>query len=204
MLNINPTRMELLRLKRKLKTARRGHKLLKEKRDGLMKEFMAIIREAKEAREKIEAILGDGFRAFLFAKANLGKELVQEALMVPTKKASLTATKKNIMSVKIPKFQLEEKGNYFCYSPLSTNSDIDYSLKTFFKSLKDLIKLAQIEHSARLLSYEIEKTRRRVNALEYMFIPEMQKTSRYIEAKLAERERSEKVVLIKVKDIIEK
>jgi len=204
MTNINPTRMELLRLKRKLKTAQRGHKLLKEKRDGLMKEFMAIIKQAKQAREKIEAILGDGFQAFLFAKATLGEELVQEALMVPTKKVSLTAAEKNIMSVKIPEFQLQEKGDYFCYSPISTNSDIDYSLKTFSQSLKDLVKLAQIEHSARLLSYEIEKTRRRVNALEYVFIPEMQKTNRYIEAKLAERERSEKVVLIKIKDIIDK
>ncbi|MFH1713499.1 MAG: V-type ATP synthase subunit D [Candidatus Jacksonbacteria bacterium] len=204
MLNVNPTRMELLRLKRKLKTAQRGHKLLKEKRDGLMKEFMVIIREAKAARQKIEEILSQAFRAFLFAKADLGKETVEEALMSPTKKISLTASQKNIMSVKIPEFELHEKGDHFCYSFLSTTSDIDYSLKTFSEALKDLVKLAEIEHSARLLSYEIEKTRRRVNALEYVFIPEMRQTSRYIEAKLAERERSEKVVLMKVKDIIEK
>lgn len=196
--------MELLRLKRKLKTAQRGHKLLKEKRDGLMKEFMVIIRQAKETRQNIETVLGDAFKAFLFAKADIGQETIEEALMAPTKNVTLTASEKNIMSVKIPEFELQEKGNHFCYSFLSTTSDVDYSLKTFSKSLKDLVKLAGIEHSARLLSREIEKTRRRVNALEYVFIPEMQVTSRYIESKLAERERSEKVVLMKVKDIIEK
>lgn len=194
--------MELLKLKRRLKTAQGGHKLLKEKRDGLMKEFMAIIREAKAARQKIEAILSDAFRAFLFAKADLGKETVEEALMAPTKKAILTASAKNIMNVKIPQFELKEEGDHFCYSFLSTTSDIDYSLETFSQALKDLVKLAEIEHSARLLSKEIEKTRRRVNALEYVFIPEMRETARYIEAKLAERERSEKVVLMKVKEII--
>lgn len=196
--------MELLRLKRKLKTAQRGHKLLKEKRDGLMKEFMVIIRQAKETRQNIETALGNAFKAFLFAKADIGQETIEEALMAPTKNVTLTAKEKNIMSVKIPEFELQEKGNHFCYSFLSTTSDVDYSLKTFSQSLKDLVKLASIEHSARLLSREIEKTRRRVNALEYVFIPEMQVTSRYIESKLAERERSEKVVLMKVKDIIEK
>jgi len=201
--NIKPTRMELLRLKRKLKTARRGHKLLKEKRDGLMKEFMAIVQKAKAKREKVENILGTAFKSFLFAKANLGTEAVKEALMIPSKKISLDAEEKNIMSVHIPKFNLSESGTYCCYSVLSTNSEIDCSLKSFSQALKGIIELAEIEHSARLLAVEIEKTRRRVNALEYVFIPQMKETANYIESKLEERERSEKVVLMKVKDIIE-
>jgi len=196
--------MELIKLKRKLKTAERGHKLLKEKRDGLMKEFMAIIRQARTARQKIEAILGEAFRDFLFAKAMLGKETIEEALMVPTKKIILSASHKNIMSIKIPEFTFSEEGNHYCYSFLSTSSDIDSSLAIFSQAIRDLVQLAQIEHSARLLSYEIEKTRRRVNALEYVFIPEMRQTASYISAKLVERERSEKVVLMKVKNLIKK
>ena len=168
-----------------------------------MKEFMAIIRQAKVAREKIEGTLGDAFTSFLFAKSILGEAQVKEALMVPTKTVSLSATEKNIMSVRIPEFEMQEKGDHYAYSFLSTTSDIDSSLRTFSEALKDLVTLAGIEHSARLLAAEIEKTRRRVNALEYVFIPEMKDTTRYIEAKLAERERSEKVVLMKVKNIIE-
>lgn len=202
MATTKPTRMELLKLKRKLKTAERGHKLLKEKRDGLMKEFMIILREAKISRQNVEAVLSQGFRSFLFAKSVLGPRVIAAALLQPTKQISLSAVTKNIMSVRIPVFNLEETGDPYCYSLISTNSDLDSSLKIFSTAVRDLVKLAEIEHSARLLSYEIEKTRRRVNALEYVFIPEMKLTVRYIEAKLTERERSEKVVLMKIKDII--
>jgi V/A-type H+-transporting ATPase subunit D len=196
--------MELLQLKRKLKTAQRGHKLLKEKRDGLMREFMKIIREAKEKREKIENTLADAFKTFLFANAFLGEDHLSESLRVPTKKLTLFTTSKNIMSVKIPVFELAEEGDYFCYSFLSTTSDVDSSLKTFSNALQDIVTLGEVEHSARLLSKEIEKTRRRVNALEHIFIPEMEKTTAYIQSKLNERERAEKVVLMKVKDLIQK
>jgi V/A-type H+-transporting ATPase subunit D len=199
MTQINPTRMELLRLKRKLSTALRGHKLLKEKLDGLMKEFMAIINQARALREKVENSIGDGFKTFLFAKAALGDSLMYEELMSTAKIAEVTAEEKNSMNVKLPILTLKEEGNHYCYSFLSTTSDVDSALSIFSNALASTVKLAEIEHSARLLAREIEKTRRRVNALEYVFIPEMQGTIRYIGSKLSERERSEKIVLMKIK-----
>lgn len=194
--------MELLKLKRRLKTAERGYKLLKDKRDGLMKEFMAIIRQAREYRERIEAELGQAFKSFTFASADMPRKLMEEALAMPSKKVSLEAKTKNVMSVNIPEFTYEEKGSYLSYSLLSTASDLDTSLQTFSDTLKDMVKLAGIEHSARLLAQEIEKTRRRVNALEYVFIPNIKETIKYIEAKLAEQERGVIITLMKVKEKI--
>lgn len=204
MTQTNPTRMELLLLKRKLSTAFRVHKLLKEKLDSLMKEFMAIIHKASALREKVEDLIGNGFKTFLFAKAILGESLMREELMSTAKLAVVTVEEKNSMNVKLPIFTLKEEDSRFCYSFLSTTSDIDDSLAIFSNGLASTVKLAEIEHSARLLSREIEKTRRRVNALEYIFIPKMQETIRYIGSKLSERERSEKIVLMKVKEGLEK
>ena len=203
-LNINPTRQELLKLKIKLKTAKRGHKLLKEKRDGLMKEFMGKIREAKRLREETEKDLSRAFRDFTLATAEMGKEVTEEALCYPQKKVSLKAKTKNVMSVMIPEFSVKEEGDFLSYSLATTSSVLDNSLKTFSNIIKDLITLAQLEHSCGLLAVEIEKTRRRVNALEYVFIPQIQETIRYITAKLNEQERGTIVTLMKVKDIIEK
>jgi len=202
-LNVNPTRMELLKLKRKIKTAERGHKLLKEKRDGLMKQFMAIIREAKSVREKIEQSLGDAFSRFLLATGDLPQQALHEALGWPSKKISLEAETKNVMSVHIPQFTYTEEGDHFCYSLVSTPADIDDALETFSQTVKDMVQLAEIEHSARLLAVEIEKTRRRVNALEHVFIPQMQETIKYISAKLTEQERGALVTLMKVRDLID-
>ena len=203
-LNVNPTRMELLKLKRRLKTAERGYKLLKDKRDGLMKEFMAIIRQAKEYRGKTETALGHGFKSFVFASADICPEMMNEALAVPSKKFTLEATTKNVMSVSIPQFTYTEDGDHLCYSLLSTPSDLDTSLGIFSEALADMVKLAEIEHSARLLACEIEKTRRRVNALEYVFIPNIKETIKYIESKLAEQERGVLITLMKVKEKITK
>lgn len=202
-MKVNPTRMELIRLKRKLVTAKRGHKLLKEKRDGLMKAFMSIIREVKALREEIEDKLGDGFKSFLFASAEMGREELEEALVLPSKKISLEATTKNIMSVNVPQFEYKEEGNFLSYGLASTSFLLDKSLKTFSDSLKDLIMLAQKEHSAKLMAAEIEKTRRRVNALEYVFIPDMQETIKYITAKLNEQERASIVTTMKIKKEME-
>ncbi len=202
LLNVNPTRMELLKLRRKLKTAKRGHKLLKDKRDGLMKHFMIIIKSARAYREKVENSLGAAFKSFLFAASLMSEKSLHEALSWPTKNISLSAKKKNVMSVLIPEFSYKEAGNHFCYSLASTPSDIDSSLDTFAESLQDMVKLAEIEHSAKLLAIEIEKTRRRVNALEYVFIPQIEDTISYIEAKLSELERGALVTLMKVKEII--
>ena len=196
--------MELIKLKRKLITARRGHKLLKEKRDGLMKEFMAIIREVKVLREKIEEKLEQGFKTFLFASALMGQEEMEEALVVPAKKITLQATMKNIMSVNVPEFQYSEEGNFLSYSLAMTSVRLDSSLDIFTNTLKDLISLAQKEHSAKLMAAEIEKTRRRVNALEYVFIPNMEETIKYITAKLNEQERSSIIMVMKIKKEMEK
>lgn len=203
-LNVNPTRQELLKLKVKLKTAQRGHKLLKEKRDGLMKNFMSIIREAKDLRQKIEQELGQGFFSFIFFSAKMRRSVVNEALLVPTKKVSLEAKTKNVMGVEVPQFEYQEEGNFLCYDLATTSTSLDRALETFSNALKTMVKLAEIEHSAKLLATEIEKTRRRVNALEYVFIPNMVETIKYITAKLNEQERATIISLMKVKDIIAK
>jgi V/A-type H+-transporting ATPase subunit D len=203
-LKINPTRMELIKLKRKLVTARRGHKLLKEKRDGLMKEFMMIIKEVKALRERIEKELGEGFKDFLFASALMSREEIEEALAVPAKKISLVAKTKNVMSVNVPEFKYSEEGGFLSYSLAMTSVRLDSSLKFFSETLKDLISLAQMEHSAKLMAAEIEKTRRRVNALEYVFIPDMAETIKYITAKLNEQERSSIIMVMKIKKEMEK
>ena len=199
---INPTRMELIRLKAKLRVARRGHKLLKEKRDGLMKEFMAIIRQAKELRQKVESEMAEGFRAFLVAAADMRPEVLETALLWPAKKISLEVKTKNVMSVITPEFSYKEEGDFVCYSLATTSSGLDTSLRIFSDSLSNIVKLAQIEHSARLLAAEIEKTRRRVNALEYVFIPEMEKNIKNISSKLDEQERSALTSLMRVKETV--
>lgn len=201
-LNVNPTRQELLKLKIKLKTAERGWKLLKEKRDGLMKHFMIIIREAKEQREHIETELGEGFKYFILASAQMRPSEIRESIMWPGMKTSLKAETKNVMSVEIPQFEYQEEGDWLSYSLATTSSALDKSIETFASSLKYMVKLAEIEHSAKLLAEEIEKTRRRVNALEYVFIPDIRETIKYITAKLNEQERSAIVALMRIKDII--
>lgn len=200
---INPTRMELIRLKRKLKIARAGYKLLKDKRDGLMQKFMSIIRQARDLRCKVEKEMSFAFRNFLFASSKVSPTEMQEALIWPNLGIELLAKIKNIMSVQIPEFEFKTLGkNYKCYSEYSMPKELDNSLEAFQKALPDLINLAQVEHSARLLSYEIEKTRRRVNALEYVFIPKMTENIKYIAAKLNEQERSALIALMKVKQKI--
>ena len=203
-LNVNPTRQELLKLKVKIKTAQRGHKLLKEKRDGLMKNFMAIIREAKDLRLKIEEELGQGFFSFIFFAAKMRQSVIDEALLVPSKKVSLEAETKNVMGVEVPEFKYQEEGDFLAYDLATTSTSLDRALETFSNALKTMVKLAEIEHSARLMATEIEKTRRRVNALEYVFIPDMAETIKYITSKLNEQERATIITLMKVKDIIAK
>jgi len=201
-LNVNPTRMELIKLKRRVVTAKRGHKLLKEKRDGLMKQFMAIIKEARTLRETIEKDLSGAFKAFVFASADMRPEVMQEALAYPSIKTTLEVDTQNVMSVNIPQFKMQKEGDFLSYGLASTSSDLDESLEIFSQVLEDMVKLAEIEHSARLLSEEIEKTRRRVNALEYVFIPNMEETIKYISAKLTEQERSAFATLMSLKDKI--
>lgn len=203
LLNVNPTRMEFLKLKKQIVVAKRGHKLLKEKRDGLMREFMKIIKEAKALRTKVEEILEKSFANFMMAVSVMRPEAVESTLMVKSSEIKINAATKNIMSVNIPEFNFEITSKLSGYGFLGTSGEMDVALDKFKKSLNDLIRLATIEKSATLLAVEIEKTRRRVNALEYVLIPDLEETMKYIYMKLAEQERSGITTLMVVKEMLE-
>ncbi len=196
--------MELLKLKRQLKTANRGYKLLKEKRDGLMKRFMEIVRQIKSQRSALEAELANGFKAFAVTTAVLHQKELQEIFLAPSASVEAEVAQENIMSVWIPKFKHQIKGDFRSYSNFSAPLGITRVLKKFWEALELMLELAGQEHSARLLSFEIEKTRRRVNALEYVIIPDVKKKIKYISSKLDEQERSEKIIRLKIKSLIDK
>ena len=200
--NIKATRMELLKLKRQAKTAQRGYKLLKEKRDGLMKEFMEIIRETKAQRNFLEESLSLASKQFVLSTSNMLSGEVEEIFSLPSSKINIDVETQNIMSVWIPKFQHSIEGNVKCYSDFSSPLGMAQSLDSFWDALELIIKLAGNEHSSRLLSFEIEKTRRRVNALEYVIIPEIKRKVKFITSKLDEQERSEKIIRMKIKEMI--
>lgn len=201
-LKINPTRIELIHLKVRLKTIENGYKLLKKKRDGLMKEFLKIIKEAKETREKINREIPSAFKYFIFARAFLRNKEIEEALSMSSTKIELSMERKNIMGVDVPVFNLKEEGDFLCYSLLSTTVNLDLGIFAISNALKDMVKLAELEKTAYLLALEIEKTRRRVNALEYMYIPNIKSTIKYISYKLDERERFSNIVLMKTKETL--
>lgn len=201
-LKVNPTRIELIRLKNRLKIVEQGYNLLKKKRDGLMKEFLKVVRELKEERKKLEEKLVLNFKYLIFAKAFLREEEVEEIFSTPSKKLALEIGKKNIMGVDVPIFNLKEEGDFLNYSLNLTNIHFDLGMKGMEEILKDLIKMAELQKTALLLSFEIEKTRRRVNALEYVHLPNLKATIKYISAKLGERERFENIVLMKTKEYL--
>ncbi|HOS70546.1 MAG TPA: V-type ATP synthase subunit D [Bacillota bacterium] len=208
-LNVNPTRMELTRLKGRLKTAKRGHKLLKDKQDELMKKFIDYVKRNMELRLDVEKELTVAFKNFLIARAVMSSEVLEEAIMYPTQKINLEMSTKNIMSVNSPVFNLvkednKETSSIYPYGFATTSGELDgaiYSLQVVFDKL---IELAQVEKTCQLMADEIEKTRRRVNALEYVMIPQLIETVKYITMKLDENERGSRVRLMKVKDMMEK
>ncbi len=208
-IRVNPTRMELNRLKRRLKMAERGHKLLKDKRDELIRQFMILIWKNKDLREYIEKELSEAFSKFLLARAVMPGEILEEALMYPTKSLSLEISKQNIMSVFAPKFNWaeeetgrEEEGSIYPYGFADTSAELDVSIETLSGILPKLMELAEVEKAVQLLAEEIEKTRRRVNALEYVLIPKLEETIKYITMKLDENERGALTRLMKIKDIV--
>jgi V/A-type H+-transporting ATPase subunit D len=208
-LNVNPTRMELTRLKTRLKTAERGHKLLKDKQDELMKKFIDYIKKNKELREIVEKELTDAFNNFLIARAVMSSEILEEAIMYPTQKINLEMSVKNIMSVNSPVFDLKkeeskEDSSVYPYGFATTSGELDGAIHSLQKVFDKLIELAQIEKTCQLMANEIEKTRRRVNALEYVMIPQLTETVKYITMKLDENERGNRVRLMKVKDMVQK
>ncbi len=202
--HVNPTRMELSRLKKRLKTATRGHKLLKDKRDEMVRRFMLIIRRDKELREQVEAALGAAMGRFAVASAQMGEESVAEALLYPAREARVKTGKRNIMSVDVPTIEYagSEEAADLPYGFAFTSSELDGAVLDLAAVLPQLIELAEVEKTCNMLADEIEKTRRRVNALEHVMIPEMEQTIRYITMKLEENERANLNRLMKVKEMM--
>ena len=205
-LNVNPTRMELTSLKRKLTTAVRGHRLLKDKRDELMRQFLELIYENRDLRKKVESVIKKASKHMAVAGSMMQSEVLDAALMMPKQEISVLVEEKNVMSVLIPKYIVKYKTNdmtdIYSYGYAFTSSDMDEAVFSLSDLLPDLIRLAEVEKSCQLLSGEIEKTRRRVNALEHVLIPRYKETIRYITMKLDENERSTTTRLMKVKDMM--
>ncbi|MGN0362830.1 MAG: V-type ATP synthase subunit D [Bilifractor sp.] len=203
---VNPTRMELTRLKKKLVTAIKGHRLLKDKRDELMREFLDLVREDMELRLKVEQGIRDANAAFVLAKAGMSEQILQTAMLVPRQEVYVEEDVKNVMSVNIPVFHSKtrtaDKNDIFSYGYAYTSSDLDSAVQSLSEILPDMIRLAEVEKSCQRMASEIEKTRRRVNALEHVIIPDTQEGIRYITMKLDENERSTQVRLMKVKDMM--
>lgn len=204
-LNVNPTRMELNRLKKLLKTATRGHKLLKDKLDELMKQFLDIVRLNKKLREEAEAALDEAYKGFILARADMSFEYLGEALMIPKQSVEVGVSIKNIMSVKVPQFDIKATNNQsdiYPYGFAFTSGELDSAVEAFSRAMDPLLRLAESEKSAQLMAQEIEKTRRRVNALENIMIPNYQETIKYISMKLEENNRGNTTRLMKVKDMM--
>lgn len=203
---VNPTRMELTRLKGKLRTAQRGHKLLKDKRDELMKQFLDTVREVKTLRAEVEEDLMTVHGSFTVASALMSSQAMEQALMYPKQSVELTMTTKNIMSVNVPVYDFHTKtqsdSDIYPYGFAATSGELDTAVDALGKVFRKMLKLAQIEKAAQLMAQEIEKTRRRVNALEYVMIPNTQEAIRYITMKLDENDRSTTTRLMKVKDML--
>ena len=203
---VNPTRMELTRLKKKLVTAVRGHKLLKDKRDELMRQFLDLVRENMALREKVEAGIRAANTNFVIAKAGMSEETLLAALMAPKQEVYLETSKKNVMSVDVPVFEYKTRtadaNDIYSYGFAFTSSDLDDAVKSLADILPDMLRLSEIEKACQLMAAEIEKTRRRVNALEHVIIPETRENIKFITMKLDENERSTQIRLMKVKDMM--
>ena len=203
---IIPTRMELAKQKKKLATATRGHKLLKDKRDELMRQFLELVRENKALREKVEAGIAAANKNFVLAKAATSDRVLNTALLAPKQEVYVEIGMKNVMSVEIPVLQYKTRtadtNDIYSYGFAFTSSDLDGAVKSLADLLPDMLRLAEVEKSCQLMAAEIEKTRRRVNALEHVMIPAAQEKIKYITMKLDENERSTQIRLMKVKDMM--
>ena len=200
-LNVKPTRMELNNLKERLKTAERGHKLLKDKRDELMRRFISLIRENNQLRKEVESYLIDNLKSFAVAKSLKNSQMVEELFSIPSKEIELFVEKENIMSVTVPRMHMNitSQNENSEYSYLSSNSEMDDVFATMNSLIDKLLRLAEVEKTCQLMADEIEKTRRRVNGLEYSIIPNLSETIHYIELKLEAAERANVVRIMKVK-----
>ncbi|RXM58015.1 V-type ATP synthase subunit D [Clostridium tetani] len=207
-LNVNPTRMELTKLKKRLATATRGHKLLKDKQDELMRRFIDLVKHNNELRKSVEGELQKSLKDFVMARALMSSEFLEEAIVYPKESISLEIAKKNIMSVNVPimKFKREmeeDEGSIYPYGYVNTSGELDTAIEKLYGILPKLLELAEVEKTCQLMADEIEKTRRRVNALEYMTIPQLEETIKFIIMKLDENERGNLTRLMKVKSMME-
>lgn len=200
--NVNPNRMELSRLKKRLAVAVRGHKLLKDKQDALIKAFLEKARSVKTTRENVENDLQSCYRSFLMARAQTLPAMLEQALMISGSTCTLDVSTRNVMSVIVPEYEVHQEGSTFNYGMATTPASLDVALEDFSKIIPKLLQLAADEKAVALMSKEIERTRRRVNALEHVMIPNYTETIRYISMKLDEQARSTTSQLMKVKEIV--
>lgn len=205
-LDVNPTKMELTRLKERLETASRGHKLLKDKQDELMRQFITLIRENNELRNEVEEKIESGMRSYSIASALLHDNFLEEVMTTPSQKVSLNIDEEQVMNIRVPQmnFNYEDTPDDISdiyYGYLNSNSELDNAIEQMLDVMPQMLKLAEVEKRAQLMADEIEKTRRRVNALEYMTIPQLEETIYFIEMKLEENERAQITRLIKIKDL---
>ncbi len=204
---VNPTRMELSNQKKKLATATKGHKLLKDKRDELMRQFLDLVRENRRLREKVEAEIKAANKNFVLARAATSDQVLNTAMLAPRQEVTVDVSTRNVMSVDVPVFDYKmrsaDSSDIYCYGFAFTSSDLDDAVKSLGDLLPDLLKLAEVEKSCQMMAAEIEKTRRRVNALEHVMIPDAEANIKYISMKLDENERSTQVRLMKVQSMIE-
>ncbi|MBE6708482.1 MAG: V-type ATP synthase subunit D [Ruminococcaceae bacterium] len=205
---VNPTRMELQSQKRRLATARKGHKLLKDKRDELMRRFLEMVRENKALRAEVEAALAESSKNFAVARSSMAPQIMDTALLMPSQSAELDISYKNVMSVRIPEFKVEmcspSEGDMYSYGFAFTSPELDVAVEALSDVARKMYRLAEVENACRLMAEEIERTRRRVNALEHVMIPEYEENIRFITMKLDENERSTTSRLMKVKDMMVK
>ena len=203
---VNPTRMELTRQKKKLVTATKGHKLLKDKRDELMRQFLELVRENMALRKRVEEGIQNANKNFVVARAAMSEQALHTALMAPKQEVYLDISSRNVMSVDIPVLEYRtrtaDENDIYSYGFAFTSSDLDDAVKSLADILPDMLRLAETEKACQLMASEIEKTRRRVNALEHVIIPEAQENIKYISMKLDENERSTQIRLMKVKDMM--
>ena len=201
-LEVNATRMELLKLRKRLGLADRGHNLLKRKQDELMRQFLERVTQIGDLRREIEDRLATAHKGFLMARSVMDRESMEEAIMFPNQRLTLNVSTVPVMNLRLPQFDVKSEGNVYSYGLSNTSAELDSALGAYSELLPEMLRLSQIERAVELLANEIETTRRRVNALEYILIPNLKDTIKYIKMRLDEVERSNLSRLMKIKEII--
>ena len=201
-LEVNATRMELLKLRKRLNLAKRGYLLLKRKQDELMRQFLELVERIGNLRKEIEDKLASAHKRFLMARSVMDRESIEEAIMFPNQKLRLDVYTLSVMNLRLPRFDVQSQGSVYSYGLIDTSAELDSALGAYSELLPEMLRLSQVERSVELLANEIEVTRRRVNALEYILIPNLRDTIKYIKMRLDEMERSNLSRLTRVKEIV--